>query len=368
VIPWFNDEPAHLHYVRYLYLYNHLPVQTASVQDDLKAGQHEYYQPPLYYYLARPFDALGHSLTPGRELIWVRIVSVLFSFGGLLALVQTVRVTMGLRIALLVLLLGSFSGVPLRHGYLAGNDSLFFMLACLEFGLALTALERGSDRRLLIAAMLVGAAGLWTKASFLLILPVFPLALLLAPRPSEKPIAERIISAFQAIAVPLLAIAPWYWWNNTHYGRLIPLDVGSGPPEPWGISNFGSRLYVTLNYFTRSLVFPYEGLWGSWLDKIIYPVEGLAFLLLVVWGFRHLRIMDLRLYKLTLGAVGLTLVGYLYFNLNYPQAEARHLLPAMPFIFCVMALAALRIQGKKRWGAYVLIGSWIVLPWVTQVI
>jgi 4-amino-4-deoxy-L-arabinose transferase-like glycosyltransferase len=364
LLPWFNDEPSHLNYVRYLDQHNRLPVQTASVQDGFQSAQFEYYQPPLYYYLARPFYALGQALTLGRELYWVRLVSVLFSLVGLSVIYPAVLRVLGARAALLALLLAAFSGVPLRHGYLAGNDSLFFALICMQFALSLAALSGGADRRLTIAAILIAAAGLWTKASFLLVLPVYPLALLLAPvLPGQKP-SPRLWPVLAASLIPLAAITPWYLWNYRHYAQFLPMSVGFGPLQPWTFGNFGERLFLTANYFTRTLVFPYEGLWGGLWDKIIYPLEGLAFLVLATVGFLRLRRVHPEMFRLSLAAVGLTLAGYVWLNLHYAQAEARYLLSALPFLFCLMALAALQVQGKHRRLSYVIIGVWIVLPWV----
>lgn len=363
-LPWYNDEPAHLNYVQYLYLHNRLPVQTASVQEDLNAGRHEYYQPPLYYYLARPFYALGVWLTPGDELYWVRIISALMSAAGLLIFYSAVRTAAGPRPALLGLALAGFAGLSLRHGYLVSNDSLFFALACLVFALSLEALVRGWDRSLLITAVLVGVAGMWTKASFLLILPLFPLAVLLCLLHSEdRP--SRLWSAVVTLGLPLLAIVPWYLWNLSHYGQALPLSVGFGSPEPWTFANFGSRLYLTALYFVRTLVFPFEGLWGSPLDAVIYPLDGLVFLALVILGFRRLWRIDRPLFRLSAVAVGLTVAGYLWLNLRYPQAEARYLLPALPFLFNLMVQAVSPLRRQDPRLPWIILGLWVLLPWAT---
>ncbi len=172
-IPAYNDEPAHFNYVRYVAVHRALPVQQSSVQEGVEKGEYEYYQAPLYYLLAWPIYIMGQTLTPGGELSWVRSISALFSLGGILVLYLAVRRFFEQEIiALPVLLLGALSAIPTRFGSLVTNDSLFFALACLNFALLLEILHQGCDGRLWVAGILVSAAGLWTKASFLLLLPL----------------------------------------------------------------------------------------------------------------------------------------------------------------------------------------------------
>lgn len=358
-IPSFNDEPAHMNYVRFLADWGRLPVQTSSVQDGLTGGEFEYYQPPLYYLLVRPFYSLSKKITPGGELYWARCVSLAFSMAGLLVLFMTVR---GLftdrRPALEILLLGALGGIPLRFGALATNDSLFFALCCFYFALILEILKSGCDVRLLVAGILTTAAGLWTKASFLLLLPLFPWALLRGANRS-------IIKVLAAAIIPVLAILPWYLRNQALYDRWMPISVGFGTPEPLTLDNIGARGYLLVNYFARSLVFPYDQLWGGWLDVVIYPLEGLIFLILLFVGLQTLRTWHRQGFRIFAGIIALNVAGYLWINSSYSQAEARHFMPALPFMMTLLALGADQIAGKKKSRAFVLLGLWIILPWLT---
>jgi 4-amino-4-deoxy-L-arabinose transferase-like glycosyltransferase len=361
LIPSFNDEMAHFNYVRFVSEWGRLPVQTESVQEGFDRAEFEYYQAPLYYLLARPFYAIGRKLTPGREVHWVRLASVLFSVAGLIVLYLSVRAHFGdSNLSLSVLLLGAFSGVPLRFGSLVTNDGLLFLIVCLYFALIVEILRSGCDGRLLIAGILTAAAGLWTKASFILILPLFPAVLLFGPKRS-------IWKAVAALLLPTLAILPWYLRNHILYGSWLPISTGFGTPDLLSAHNFFSRISILGNYFVRSLTFPYDAWWGAWVDKIIYPLEGAVFIILLWQGLRILagRQRSLAWVLLTIPAVNL--ISYLYLNYLYSQAEARYFLPALPFILVLLALGAEGLAGKRKSRAFALLGLWMVLPWLTLI-
>lgn len=358
-IPEFNDEAAHLNYVRFVSEWGRLPVQTESVQEGFKRGEFEYYQAPLYYPLARPFYSIGHKLAPGRDVYWVRLVSIFFSVAGMIVLYLSVRSFLGNSIpSTLVLILGAFSGVPLRFGCIVTNDSLLFLLCCLYFALMLEILRSGCDLRLLTAGVLIAVAGLWTKASFLLILPLFPIVLAFN---SSRARWKRIL----ALILPLLAIFPWYLRNYLLYGDWLPIITGFGTPDLLSADNFASRIYILANYFVRSLVFPYDELWGGWPDKLIYPLEGLVFLLLLIVGYNAVFHQNRRIARIIAIALTLNLTSYLYLNFHYSQAEARYFLPALPFVLTLLAWGAAHLCRIHRNCGLGLIALWIILPWLT---
>ena len=146
--------------------------------------------------------------------------------------------------------------------------------------------------------------------------------------------------------------------------RLIPLQVGFGSPDPLLLGNMGIRIWNMANYFVRSLVFSYDQLWGGALDALIYPLEGIAFLLLLILGLFALQRLDWRIFWVFLAALALNVCGYLIFNVRYFQAEARLLIPALPFILISLVLGTNRLAGKNKNRAYILLGLWVALPWV----
>ncbi|RJP78637.1 MAG: hypothetical protein C4524_06390 [Candidatus Zixiibacteriota bacterium] len=361
-VPYFNDEPAHLNYVRYLDAAGRLPVQTGSVRDQFDQAEFEYYQPPLYYLLAQPLYDLGRSLFPAGGLYGARLASVILSLGGLAVLYPAVRRFSGRRdLAAMVLLLGALSSIPLRFSTLVTNDSLLFALACLYFAVTLEALGGERDWRLVVTGALAAAAGLWTKASFLLVLPFFPLALLA----SSESLRSRGIKALTALILPLAAILPWYLRNLDLYGRMLPLSVGFGPPQPLTLENAPERLGLLANYFTRTLIFPYDGWWGGFPGYLVFPLAALAFAGFVIMGAAVLWRGRRTGFWIFLGAGAAVTAGYLGVNWCYPQGEARTLMPALPFLLTLAALGASRLAGRSRERAWLGLGLWIVLPWVT---
>jgi hypothetical protein len=378
-IPAYNDEPAHFNYVRHLALTGKLPVQRSSVQEALADGEYEYYQAPLYYYLAQPFYSLSRWISPQnsdsvfpRRVFWVRCMSVLFSLGGLLVIHAAVRAVFGdADTALLVLILGSFGGIPLRFGSLVTNDSLLFALASVYAALILLTLHSGCDLRMMSAGILAAVAGLWTKTSFLLIFPLFPLALLVAPFPASEALPPqgnfartRIWKAAVSFLIPLAALAPWFLRNSRLYGAWLPLEVGFGPPQLLTAAEWNSRLLLTLNYFARSLVFPFDDFWGGRLDFIIYPLTGMLFLVLLAAGWRSLRKFRRDFALFALAAILLNFAGYIYLNIRYVQAEARYFLPAFPFLLICLALGA-QTLSRNHTTALLWACLWVGSPWLT---
>ncbi len=361
-IPYFNDEKAHLKYVEYITENNRLPVQTTSVQDGFNRAEFEYYQPPLFYSLARPFYTLGQRLIPGSEHIVVRFISILFSMTGLIVLYLAVRRFFRESVlADAVLILAAFGGITLRFGSVVTNDSFLFTVACLYAALILNVLHEKPDGRMISMGILVVVAGLWTKASFLLLLPLLPIALLLRRNGSPW----QAVSSF---ALPLLTILPWYLRNYTLYKKFLPVEVGFGAADPLSTQNVFTRVYNTANYFIRSFVFPYDQSWGGLLDMFIYPLEGLVLIILFVFGLKALFRSDRTSAWIFSSAILLNLIGFISLNLRYFQSEARLLMPALPFILILLAIGAYHVTGKNKNRAMILLGLWIALPWVGSLV
>lgn len=362
LIPYFNDEPAHFNHVEYIAQTGRLPVQISSAQDAFDRYEFEYYQAPLYYFITSPFYLLGEKLTPGYEYLWVRFLSILFSMGGLIVLYSTCRRFFEREgIAVSVLLVGALGGIPLRFGSLVTNDSLLFAVSCLYFALIIQIVSASCDRRLFVAGILVAATGLWTKASFLIMLPLLPWALLHHPNRS-------ILRAVGAVILPIVAILPWYSRNLSLYDRLIPIEVGFGPANLIAASNAFERVFMTVNYFVRSFVFPYDQLWGGFLDHPVYIIEALLLLVLMIFGLITLLKLNRSWFHVFIAAMGLNVLSFLFFNVFHYQAEARLLTPALPFIIVVLSVGALHLVGGKKNRAIILLGLWIAMPWISALL
>ncbi len=200
----------------------------------------EVIQPPLYHgvlamaYRVLPEDTLGRlyalrllSVPLGLATVWLAYLTARLLFPR----ESLVRVGTPVFVALQPQF--SFEAAIVNH------DILVVALFSLVVYLALQGLRsaRGFRPDLCLTIGLVGAVGLWTKVSFGLSLPVVGLALLLAAWGRHRRWTTTLLTlAWQgalALAVPLVAIMPWFVRNQRLYGdptgaerlRLIP-DYG----------------------------------------------------------------------------------------------------------------------------------------------
>ncbi|MBU1651347.1 hypothetical protein KKA00_03950 [bacterium] len=354
-IPYFNDEAAHLNYVKYLADHHDLPVQTTSVQVGAESNEYEYYQPPLYYSLMQPFYTNGRRLTPGFELYWVRFGSLILSLAGLTTLFLAVRRHFGQDAASAVLLSGALAGIPLRFGSLVTNDSLLFCLACLFFAAALHLALSGFDRKLYWASILLMTAGLWTKVSFIVLLPVF-WGLLYYRKEAHRGYLMA------ALILPFAGLTPWLLHNLNAYGSLLPLTVGFGHVEYISVGNIG-RLGMSGVYFLRSFHFPYDLIWGGPVDLVVYPLLIVGSAALSYTGCRALHRLSRPVFWIAAGAIGLNGLAYLSVILRYYQSEARFFLPVFPFLLLLLVLGTQLVTRNRLHWTLALLGLWIALPW-----
>lgn len=148
--------------------------------------------PPLYYLLV--------ALPPGPDVIQLRVLSLLFSVGALLAVwlsgeSPSTRVSAALVLSLLP-----------AHVMLSGDARAYALLSAVS-GLAVIALARwvrGEGRLWLGLATVALAAGVWTHWYGLLFLPLLAVAPLFAGREARSP---RIIEAVAAVTVCAALIA-----------------------------------------------------------------------------------------------------------------------------------------------------------------
>ena len=358
-----NDEPAHVNYVRYLVAHRAFPVQAHHYREPgaFARGDYEYYQAPLYYSLAAPFvAAVGPRLAPYA----CRLVAFVC---GLLSLVVLGRLLAQLRCPPSWRRMGVvFVALLPTHAYftsLASNDSLSWLI-----GLILTAelvamvRTRGSPRANGVRLGLLLAAGLLTKSSLVLFLPV---ALLLYV---HRALASRRASALTAALLPLslvLVIAgPWYARNQILYGSPMALSVGFGPPDasPSLAPSLAHTLTATVRYFW----FPMQHVSRSapvlvirWLGAAVLPFHALAALL---W-FR-------RRPPATAGGVVLVLilwsalVSVAMLGRSWGDIEGRFLMPALGSIAFFLTVPVLVLAGPGRERlAWVYLTALAVHPW-----
>ncbi|HXP38468.1 MAG TPA: DUF2142 domain-containing protein [Solirubrobacteraceae bacterium] len=345
-------------------------------------------QPPLYYALEAVPYTLGRGGTLLDRIELMRLLSALmagvtalFAFMFLREALSRVRwawIVGGLGVAL-VPLLGFSSGA-------VNPDALLFAVtAGLLFALA-RGFRRGATQKLMIAIGAAIAIGFATKLNFVGLAPGALLGLVILGVRAVKAEGRR---AYRWLAIALaIALAPPALYSISHLASGRPafgiVSRGLGVSHGlWAEINYIWELYLPrlpgmhVDFAgimpARQLWFHgYVGLYG-WLDTtfpgwvyelalaLAVPIGGLCLRSLIgSAGELRKRIGELAVYAVMCAGL-LILIGadsYLQFpHTNAEYAQARYLLPLLPLLGAILALAA-RGAGR-RWGPAV--GAAIVM-------
>jgi hypothetical protein len=371
--PWqAPDEPAHYNYIRALATTGHLPQMQTGDYDQgyltqIVFEQHfppdmsiapltyEDWQPPLYYALAAPLFGLT-----GGSLLALRLFSV----------------ALGAGIVILAFLLGRES---------RGDDTLALGAAAFvafvpQHVAILASVNNDGLAELLLAAVMYGLVkfqpgartwplGLWlglglvTKLSCYIAVPLALLAYIQTLWPirpggigqgadgiGNRPagignmfkLPPRAYSALGVIFIPLLVALPWWGRNLVLYGwpdvlgqlnhnRIV---MGQITSAQW-IAQYGWG-----SLLGRFFTFTFQSFWGQfgWMTTPLPPryyaiVGALALAALAGWGAaawaQRATLWRDRRVQLLGAWVGLTVLMYLYYNLNFVQHQGRYLFPAL---------------------------------------
>lgn len=346
-------------------------------------------EPPLYYALeAIPYElARGGTLLDRLQLM--RLLSALFA--GLTALFTFLFVrealprtawawTVGALAVALAPLLGFMSGS-------VNPDSLLFAVSAASFYVLARAFRRGFDMPAALAIGGVSAVGLLTKLNFVGLIPGILLALAVLAvrtlRASGRLPYRALALALGIGAIPVLAYAAVSTFSDSPTVGVVSSAAGSAHRSlvselvyVWQL--FLPRLPGMANDFpglftARQLWFDgYVGLYGwldtpfpGWIETLALAPAG-AILLLCARSLlraratlRH-RIGELFVYAALILGLLLT-IGidsyHAFPAIDAEYAQVRYLLPLLPLLGAILALAA-RGAGR-RWGPAV--GVLIVL-------
>lgn len=325
----YNDERAHFNYITYLLTHHRLPGSGGSIRDNAIGAEaaFENYQPPLYYLLCAPPVALWQTAGWPRSYLAARMISLLAGM-ALLPLMFSIALAFGLDrsaaagAVIVVSVLGSF----VRFSALVSNDTLCWLFSGLAIYFWLR-VERGSSARLnLLFWCLSMVAGLFTKFSILLLLPLPMLYSLVRRnwRQSLKWFVWTIIVVFAALPI---------WIRNAQiFGSIVPLSAGFGIPG----TESGQVLSV-LAYAVRSFLFPWQEFWSGWPGSLLLVSIILAISYLTISSAEQLRKLrePVLFCLLVLAGIG----GFAWLNLHYFQAEGRYLLGVWPVWVIMIGVA-----------------------------
>ncbi len=267
----------------------------------------EVIQPPLYHGAL----ALVSHLLPAdtqHELYLLRLLSVV---GGLVvvwlayALARTifpmdpaVRIGVPVFVALQPQL--SFEAAIVNH------DIVVIALATAGCLVGVRVVRDGLTWQRGLAMGLIGAAGLWTKVTFGLVLPVFALAILFAAWPGIiavvrgrgrgflRLVGTLIVPGGLALLLPIVLILPWFIRNVRLYG------------DPTGAARLQEVSDYGLSAMTLSEMFGTPGFWRGRLDDFwanygwreIPWDTSLALPIYLLWGVAGLGLVALLIREL----------------------------------------------------------------------
>lgn len=337
----------------------------------------EVIQPPLYH---AALALLGNVL-PGDTMTTMfvyRLVSVVFGLGVVWLSYLIARqlfpndtsIRMGLPVFVALQPQFSFEAAIVNH------DVLVILLATLGCYLTFRGLATGFSWRLALVMGLISTAGLWTKVSFGLILPVFAVGLVIATidgqrnlrppyRPGSRAVRRFARDGLLMIGLPLLAITPWFARNLRLYGD----PTGSARLQEisdyaLSASSYGEMILSPAFWSGRL-----DDFWGNYgwreipwdpsVSLVVYlcwGVAALGFLAVAIrqvasWRSARLApILDAyqaRCVALSVLAVGLMTIAVLYVG-TLQFTQSRFAFPAM-FAFGLLTVLGFGAWVPARW-------------------
>jgi len=359
VVPIFEgpDEPAHWDYVRYLRVNKKLPVYGPfSVEAN---------SPPLYYLAVAPFanysdipprvvwaDATGTAapILPryyqnsysDYVLYWpirtVRLVTVLISlitivFCYAAGVEVSGRESTGLLAAGLVAFLPQFT----FRGMNISNDAMVTAISSVVLYLIVRMIKRGASVRLVIGCAVAMAAAFLSKATALILLIPFAIAVV-----TEKVNWKQKAKWISALLISLSLAAPWLIRNQALYGdplakKAMYTAVGSLIHQ----KSVASRYFV--DAFAGKLATSFIGVfgWGTvssprWVYYIYWLLASLGALGLVC-GIIRKRI-DIRMGVVLAVIPVLALLVVVEINLMFDQPQGRYMFTALPALALLIAI------------------------------
>ncbi|MBC7233958.1 MAG: glycosyltransferase family 39 protein [Chloroflexi bacterium] len=372
------DEPAHFNYVQCLAEERRLPVLQPGdypyqYLEEIKANKfppdmsiaplrYEFHQPPLYYALAALLYRLTAGLPFATQFFALRLLSVAFGAGILLATYCLVQAIFPHSQFLPLAATAFVAVIPMHVAMTAAinNDALAELLALLIFYLSIRTLQRGPTLpHALLTGALFGLVLLTKTTVYLLALGAIVTSALwhVKPLPGSPRFLSKGRYLLYAFALALLIAAPWFVRNAVVYGnwdilgwqrhdsivagqlRTADLLAEIGPLA------FAQRfIRTTFNSFWAQF-----GWMGVPVDSRIYhalalctALLGIGFILFLIKARRSqsgLTPVQIRALWLMAIVTWLSVLTYLAYNLKFVQHQGRYLFTALSALSLGTALS-----------------------------
>jgi 4-amino-4-deoxy-L-arabinose transferase-like glycosyltransferase len=385
------DEAAHFDYVRVIAEHHRLPVLeedkigypvlalSQGLDPDarpapridppggLAAESYQAFEPPLYYLLVAPLLTVTDDWSHRVKL--VRLAGLVFLLAAAAILYRFARRVrpeahlLVFSVALTVLL---WPGMIVRSATVS-NAPLELLLAVAFLYVLWRADKEGDDRRLLVAALLLGL-GLLTKLTLVALAPLLLVAVVRAGR------RRGWLIPLASLAIPLALLAPWAIFNLSHYDALTSNTLAKEMQEevvnPHGVEyTLGHFIDMAPRLLTGTLPQDWDLAAGAplmqlGLEYVRVAIFGLPLLLLLI-APRRVWTRDAAL-LLAPFVLGVAMVGYVTLFENWPIASSRRLYAELPALALFTAVSCLCLFRTARTTLVIAATSTVVLAasWV----
>ena len=359
------DERQHVNYVRDLLATGKFPVldpKDPNLYEDYQA-----HQPPLYYSIAAVWSKLTGcqaGLETHDDGVKLRLLSGFFGIAtvfGTFALARACRFSDS--VALMAAAIPAFLPMNLALSGAVSNDPLLFALSTWTLVWLIRGLNSGWQIREILAVGLCAGLAALTKTTAAALFATIFVSAFLGPKLSDRTSGKPRFGVWAAFGIALMIAGPWWLRNLSIYGDPFALKVFSqaftGSPQASAfITGLGPSTYwlQMVGWWTaRSFigVFGYMNIWltdtsGPNGGSQVYMVSLAILVLGALMGLTRLRTN--RAASVVLGLYTLLIFGlFIRFNMQYFQAQARYVFPALAPLSVLIAAGWAQI-GKQRQG------------------
>jgi len=342
ILPGYNDEPLHLHYVKHMASGGDWPIWSP---DSLNHLTDAYIHPPVYYSFTAPAFKLGEWIKTGWGLYAARLVSVIF---GIVAGLFIYRIALlwfdDRSIAAGALAAGLLAPNAIMFTSIVTNDSLLYCFSALAIhSLVQCRLGKSGVWRDVLTGGYIAAA-VWVKMSGLTLIPLAWFAASPAARAGD-----RWLRRVRVFLIAIMLIMPLLLRNVAFYGSFVPGQRTPLSEEYWpekAVGAYGgavSHPISAVKTCLRLAAVPLMDVWGSIFEK------GFSMLWVLVGGGVFLAGVHLLIGRpprdyIFVMAVALVVMGFIWHNIRLYQVEFRLMMPAFPAMAMLAAKGAAELK------------------------
>ena len=356
------DENSHLSYIKLL-IENHGLVRFPFDAITYDPSYAEAHQPPLYYWLCIPFYLMsgGNPLILRLVNLPIHLLTIFVAFKAGKNLFPDRR-----EIALGVAAFIAFLPTQLQLAGAINNDSLATLFAALLFWKMARVVKKGVSKAGIIQIGVCLGLGLWTKLTFLQLIPAIFVAYAMAffmPKTEGNTKKGEVVRALVlAIGLGLLIASPWLIRNTMLYGdpfclKIFPKTAPPNTPTPTSVAEIRGVSLASIYFFVfvRSFGTYFFILPPNAFMKPMLPVFLLLLLLSIIgivgaW-IKEKESESRRLVALATLTAGLLVPFFIAFNLKFFQAQGRYFSTALlPLtLIQVLGIANLTPKVAREW-------------------